>query len=666
MSRHGAPVRNRHAIPSTVVRMSIGGRPRPFGEGNNGANTAHCSSVISCRVAMPQPCRRGVQKPFTNTPQRGFAPSRRGVWRWCRGARRLRSAGSGKDLWSSWCPAPGSGWPAGRPEDRRLVMTLPRSVSEVLGEHVQFEVECIDRLYLNVFVPELQRTGQVAGFWMRHRGFPIASTALLAPMSRQFVCDIKAYTAACDVPLVHFAKGERKDDVMHQHLAGFTGTDAIMFIGVAQEKAHVFRTERRHNPVTGAPYPWIVTTTAMVNHYYFYGVDDDFGPFFLKFCSYFPYTARLCINGNEYAKRQATKAGIAFEALDNGFAAVDPADVAAVQRICDGLNQETIDGLLRKWLARLPHPYSREDRAAGYRYDVSILQAEFSLTQMLDQPVSGRVFFEQVIRDNLDLGRPDRVQLIFDRRIHRGRNRPTPSRFRTRVITQHVTPSLYVDYKHTTIKQYHKEGRALRTETTINDTYDFNIGRRLTNLPALRQIGFSANRRLLDVQRLSHDPADGTTTLTAITRPVHTETGQRVAGMRFTDDRVQALLCLLGLFRLLPRGFTNQDLREHLEPLLGRHPGDLTSGQATYDLRRLRHHGLIERVPHSHRYRVTADGHRTALFLLRIHDRLLRHGLADHRGDSDQHTQAACSKPRLRSSHRRPAPESRTRSLTQT
>ena len=136
---------------------------------------------------------------------------------------------------------------------------------------------------------------------------------------------------------------------------------------------------------------------------------------------------------------------------------------------------------------------------------------------MLDRPVSGRVFFEQVIRDNLDMGRPDRVQLIFDRRVTAAAT--TPGRFRTRVITQQVTPSLYVDYKHTTIKQYHKEGRALRTETTINDTYDFAIGRRLTNLPALREIGFSANRRLLDVQRLSHDPADGTTALTAITDP---------------------------------------------------------------------------------------------------------------------------------------------------
>ncbi len=509
-------------------------------------------------------------------------------------------------------------------------MTLPRSVRDVLTDHVEFEVECIDRMYLNVFVPELQRTGQVAGYLMRHRGFPIASTALVAPMSRQFVADIHAFAKATGVPLVRFAKGERKDDIMHEHLASFTGTDQVVFIGVAQEKSHVFRTERRHNPTTGAPYPWIVTATAVVNHYYFYAVDDDFGPFFLKFCSYFPYTARLCINGNEYAKRQAAKAGIGFTPLDNGFAAFDdPSHVELVQRICDDLTEDKIDDLLRKWLARLPHPYPSADRAAGYRYDVSILQAEFSLTQMLDAPVSGRIFFEQVIRDNLDLGRPDRVQLIFDRRIHRGRKRPTPSRFRTRVITQQVTPSLYVDYKHTTIKQYHKEGRALRTETTINDTYDFNVGRRLTNLPALRQIGFSANRRLLDVQRLSHDPADGTTTLTAITEPVHTDTGQRVAGMRFTDDRVQALLSVLCLFRLLPRGFTNKDLREHLEPLLGRRPGDVTSGQATYDLRRLKHHGFIERIPHSHRYRVTADGHRQALFLSRTHHRLLRDGLAE-------------------------------------
>jgi hypothetical protein len=150
--------------------------------------------------------------------------------------------------------------------------------------------------------------------------------------------------------------------------------------------------------------------------------------------------------------------------LDNAFAAIDdPADVEAVQHICASLGPDQIDALLRKWLAKVPHPYSPVDRAAGYRYDISILQAEFSLTQLLDRPVAGRIFFEQVIRDNLDIGRPDQVSLVFDRRLIRRGPRSTPGRFRTRVITEGVTPSLHVDYKHTMIKQYHKEGRALRT-----------------------------------------------------------------------------------------------------------------------------------------------------------------------------------------------------------
>jgi hypothetical protein len=195
-----------------------------------------------------------------------------------------------------------------------------------------------------------------------------------------------------------------------------------------------------------------------------------------------------------------------------------------------------------------------------------------------------------------------------------------------------VTPSLHVDYKHATIKQYHKEGRALRTETTINDTYDFAIGKRLTHLPALREIGFSANRRLLRVQRLSHDPADGADALAAITGPATTATGQRVPGLRFTDPRAQALLSALCVFRLLPRGFTHRDLRHHLAPQLGLAPEQMTSGQITYDLRRLRLHGLIARIPHTHRYRVTDPGLRHALFLTRAHNRLLRTGLAEIHG----------------------------------
>ncbi len=219
-----------------------------------------------------------------------------------------------------------------------------------------------------------------------------------------------------------------------------------------------------------------------------------------------------------------------------------------------------------------------------------------------------------------------------DKRIHRRGKQPTPGRFRTRVITAGVTPSLHVDYKHTTIKQYHKEGRALRTETTINDTRDFTIGKRLTNLPALREVGFTANRRLLRVQRLDHDPITGTTALTSLTDPVTTSTGTRVPGLRLGDPRTHALLSALVTFRTQPAGFTNADLRAITTQLRGLPPGDLSTGQVSYDLRRLRVHGLIERIPRTHRYNVTDTGLRMAMFLTRVHDRLLPTGLA-HLGD---------------------------------
>ena len=370
---------------------------------------------------------------------------------------------------------------------------------------------------------------------------------------------------------------------------------------VPQEQTR--RTEKRRNPETGVTYPWIVKSTAMVNHFYFYCLDDDFGPFFLKVCTYFPYNAKLCLNGHEYLKRHLTKEKIAFEELDNGI--LSCANPKRMQEIADGLSHEKIDALLRKWQAILPQPFSAQDVAAGYRYDVSILQSEFSLTHVLDRPQTGRIFFEEVIRENLDLGRPDQVQLIFNRRV----TKRTPGRFRTRVLTEGVAPSLHVDYKHSKIKQYHKEGRALRTETTINDSRDFGIGKRLQNLPALREVGFQANRRLLNVQRISQDCAIGEAAFRQLNEPIEVA-GQRASALRFADSNVLMLFTALLVFRLLARGRerrtqANRDLRNHWASLRGVDSQSLTAGQMTYHLRL---HGVIARIPKSQRYQLTDTG----------------------------------------------------------
>ena len=493
---------------------------------------------------------------------------------------------------------------------------IRKNVAEILQHHVTFELEAIDRMYLNAYVPSLQTGGGLVYFLKTQLGVRVPSTVMVAPMSQRFVDAMERCATTAGVDLIRFEKGQRKDDVAQQYLATFTGEEGVLFIGKAQEKANVFRTEKRRD-AAGKTYPWIIRSTAMVNHYYVYILDKDFGPLFVKFCSYFPYPAKLCLNGHEWLKRQLTQREIPFEPLDNGIRSTEVP--GRVQRIADTLDAAKIDAVFRKWLRRLPHPFAPAHRAAGYRYQLSILQSESALTQVFDRPLTGRCFFEEVIRENLDLGRPDQMQLIFDRRI----TRRTPGTFRTRVLTEGVVPSLHVQYKKTKVKQYHKEGQALRTETTINDTYDFAIGRALRNLPALREIGFAANLRLLHVESLSHDCLIGEDRLHAVTSPIEIA-HQRAAGLRFGDPRTHALMHALCLFALAPTGFRHREFRDHVAQLQGRDAETYPAGSMTYDLRRLRLHGLIERVSRSHRYRITETGAQVAMFYARVYTRALR------------------------------------------
>src|SRR3989442_10499130 len=231
---------------------------------------------------------------------------------------------------------------------------------------------------------------------------------MVASMSQRFVDAIARFVGTEGIDLVRFEKGQRKDDVAQEYLAAFEADEGVLFVGTAQEKASVFRTEKRRD-AQGKTYPWIIRSTAMVNHYYAYILDRDFGLLFIKFCSYCPYPATLCLNGHEWLKRQLPHRGIPFEPLDNGIRSSDEAGRA--QRIADTLDAATIDAVFRTWLRRLPHPFAPAHRAAGYRYQLSILQAEFALTQVLNRPLPGRGFVEEVIRENLDLG-PSRSDAI--------------------------------------------------------------------------------------------------------------------------------------------------------------------------------------------------------------------------------------------------------------
>jgi len=173
------------------------------------------------------------------------------------------------------------------------MMTLPRTAAQVLSGHVRLEVRCIDRMLLTFRQPRLQYGQGIHGFFCHHRGNQFVSSALMRPMTERFAADIRHYIDVRGLDLVRFAKGQSKDQVARGYLACHDGGEQLLFAGVAQEKTRIWRTRQRTDAVTGKRYPWLCQEQAMVNHWYFYGFDADFGPFYVKFCGYFPYTGQI-------------------------------------------------------------------------------------------------------------------------------------------------------------------------------------------------------------------------------------------------------------------------------------------------------------------------------------------------------------------------------------
>lgn len=494
------------------------------------------------------------------------------------------------------------------------------SVNDVLDGHVVLDLECLDRIYLNGYVPNLQVGGQVVTFLTGHLGSSVPSPALLGQIGNRFRAAVARFADDERIPVVRFAKDARKAEVMKPYLdaAAASGRSQIVAIGIAQEFQRVFTGyDRASKP--GAVCFGFDKADRRVTCFYFYLWDVDFGPAFIKICSYFPYPIKVWVNGHEWAKRQAVQSGIGFTALANGFASCK--DPAALQAICDRLGPGTISVFFERWMARLPLPFGAAERDAGYWWELSMRQIEVSRTLVFDAPRRARTFFDALVTDNLGLGRPDEISYIFDRRIRSD----TDTGFATKVVTRGVEVTVNLFYKHSRIKQYLKEGRALRIETVVNSPKDLGVLRRLANLDELQAKARDANARLLHAERVGSGCVLASPAFERVALPTVDDQGRRAPALRFGDPRVMALAGALSILLTSVVGFTNRSLRAQVSALLGT---DYTANQMSYDLARLRNNGLIHRLEHTNTYVLTDDGQRVAIFYTKVHDRLLRPLLA--------------------------------------
>jgi hypothetical protein len=497
----------------------------------------------------------------------------------------------------------------------RLTRSVPVTVNDVLDGHVKLDLECLDRLYLHGYLGQLQVSGQLVRF-LKHRGYPIPSPACLQQIGDAFRRRVTSFAEANHIPVVPLKTADRNVEVMRPYLEASAASERsqVAAIGVAQEVQRVFISRKRDTDPGKCPQFSFDKKDRRVTVYYFYLWDAGFGPAFIKVCTYCPWPMKIWVNGHEWAKQQCRKAGLGFTELSNGFAAAD--DQALLQRICDALQPGTIEVFFQRWLHRLPLPLGPGDRDAGWWWELSMAQVEVSRTIVFTQPRHARAFFDALVTGNLDLGRPDTIEIIFNRQVRS----TTESEFKTKVVSRGTEVTVNAFCKHSRIKQYLKDQRALRVETVINAPGDLGCQRRLHNLDELQARARAVNARVLHTERAGQACVLANPVFERIAHPSVTADGRRATAMRFGDSRVQALAGALAVTLCAVTGITNRSLRALMTGLLGA-PYGMT--QACYDLARLRRNELITRRPHSNTYDLTADGMAFAIFYTKVHDRIL-------------------------------------------
>lgn len=492
------------------------------------------------------------------------------------------------------------------------------TVAEVCKEAVAFSYRSIDRLVLNAYIPTLQTPGAMAWFLRNVLRKPILSPRLFKGLTDRFVDEVKALARKQRIPVLRVTGRTRPGEVGQQALrrAARGGRWGVVAIVVHQESARVFTGYHAGGRKTNFR---IKEDRRLVNQYYFYIRDRQYGEGFVRISSYAPFQTRIWMNAHGYLMAQLRQRRMRFKMLDN--LVVEVSNATVLQRIADRFDAALVERIARRWLSWVPDPLTRKEREAGYPLRFSMYQSEFSDNVIFRRTQVLNRVYEQLLRDHLHLGRPDMLKVIFDRRIQRN----TPSSFKTRVLRQGVVSCLKVFYKKSSLKQYNKGGRGLRTELCVNDPRDLKVKKSLVHLDYLGQIAYHAVTRFSKAQAVAQSTALDRSTLERMVAPSCGR--KRVAGLRFGAPRAMKVLEALGCAGLSFCAFSNAQLRQVLTGRLGALPGDFTSARLGYDLRKLRGHGLVRKVKGRNLYTLTDLGYRVALGWTKIHQRLLAPGL---------------------------------------
>ena len=514
------------------------------------------------------------------------------------------------------------------------------TAADMVAGHVMLDVSCLDRVYLNGYVAKLQTPGGVVYFFHHHRGKPIVSPALFEPIGEKFRRDIKDWAQANGIPLIRFGAGDRKADVMAPYLeaAAAAGRSQVVAVGCAQEFQLVWTARKRDTDPGGCPQFSFTKEQRRVSVFYVYIFDEQMGPGFIKICTTSRIRSRSGSTGTSGPSGRRPPPGSASPRCPTGSPRArtrPPSRTSATgsaRAPCRCGSSGGWPGSRSRWMT----PTGTAGTGGSCRCGRWRPPAPWSSTAT----VHARAFFEALLCENMDLGRPENVELLFRRGQRPGRPASPPGGggFRTTIDRYCHMVTINVFYKNSRVKQYLKDDVALRIETVVNSPDDLGCRRMLSNLPELQAKARAINDRLLHTEIAGKGTVLVSPVMERITRPTVTGDGRKAPALRFGDLRVQALAGALAAMLFTVTGVTNKTLRGLMTGLLHR---PYSMNQASYDLSRLSRNGLIRRVPGRNRYTLTRDGLLFAHFYTKVYEHVLRPLMAPDRPNAPPELAAA-------------------------
>jgi hypothetical protein len=475
---------------------------------------------------------------------------------------------------------------------------------------IDFRYSCFDRLLLHGYIRALYSGGSVVAFLRQRRGAKLVSPAYLRQISCAYHHQVELDARRDGLDIVAPPDDVRRHDWVEPYFQQRGRQAGLAVILKCRERARV-----------AACYPsrgfLIEPAWRYVNLYYFYLQDEQLGRMFLRVCPYFPFDVQVYLNSHEWLTQQLRAEGIAFRKHDNAF--LDCANPERLQQLADSFGPEHLIAGVEPWLRRLIPFFTAEEWAEGYRHRLFVAQAEYCQNILFHSASGLDRLFAGLLDSNRTIGHPDKLAVIFGR----GRFHPDTSTTQTEVkSTRLKTTVIKTTFGGTSLKQYVKDHRLLRTETSCFQLRELSVPKDVKNLPKLREVLDRSNERYLEAQQdILASPLDRGQ-LERLAQASVSATGRRTPGLHLDDRRLLAVLeALTSFVHLIGQGcFRTGELLAEVQRALEQ-PGYRLS-QLRYDLGKLRGKGLVVRLPRSQRYELTSEGYRLAVLYQKLYQRL--------------------------------------------